>query len=55
MPNKKGQKGPFKGISIIPGMERAMSGAGPRRDKTLLDAERKALGLDKKKRKPRKK
>jgi hypothetical protein len=26
-----------------------MTGAGPRRDKKLLDAERKALGLDKKK------
>ena len=25
-----------------------MTGAGPRRDKKLLDAERKALGLDKK-------
>lgn len=51
MPKKK--KAP-KGASMIPGFERLLDGAGPRRDKTILDAEEKALGITKKP-KPKKK
>lgn len=34
-----------KGTSILGSLKGAMSGAGPRRDKKLLDAEMKALGI----------